>query len=61
MFHRQTPTRVPVPPSPGVEALTEEFASPSLSDILGNARKQYFQTLYIAKVSDRFELGVFVY
>ncbi|CAZ80264.1 unnamed protein product [Tuber melanosporum] len=47
----QAPTRVPVPPSPGVEALTEESAPPTLSDILENTRKQYFKTLYIAKTS----------
>ncbi|RPA95308.1 hypothetical protein L873DRAFT_1698559 [Choiromyces venosus 120613-1] len=49
----QTPTRalVPVSPSPGIEVLTKEFASPTLSDILENTRKQYFKTLYIAKTS----------
>ncbi|PWW75998.1 hypothetical protein C7212DRAFT_194827 [Tuber magnatum] len=47
----QTPTRALPPPSPGIEALAKEPASPTLSDILENTRKQYFKTLYIAKTS----------
>jgi len=61
LFSRRASTRLPAPVSPGTEALTKESASPALSDILENTRKQYFKTLYIVKVRDQSGLGVFVY
>ena len=61
LFSRRASTRLPAPASPGTEALTKESASPGLSDILENTRKQYFKTLYIVKVRDQSGLGVFVY